>query len=267
MHDAEIARHLREKGLSYKRISYKLNCDTKTVYRWLNPEYKQREYARKREKRRRKALSGYNALAERLALVGACYVDDRHEDAQKTIAEASAAIRSLSASLAAVTAERDEALERAHSASDVADLAMKQRNEAVAERDEARAEVSRLTPYVEAFRREERRADLSVERYYEVGAERDEAIRQREQAVEARAHDIARQSSIIAFLRKRRGQLVIERDEAIRQRDQAVEALNKIEATPAWGAPERWETTPAEVRQLARATIAAIREQEKTNGS
>jgi hypothetical protein len=159
MHDAEIARHLREKGLSYKRISYKLNCDTKTVYRWLNPEYKQREYARKREKRRRKALSGYNALAERLALVGACSVDDRHEDEQKTIAEASAAIRSLSASLAAVTAERDEALE-------------------------------------------------------------------------ARAHDMARQSSVIAFLRKRRGRLVIERDEAIRERDEIEAAILALISSP-----------------------------------
>jgi hypothetical protein len=56
-----------------------------------------------------------------------------------------------------------------------------------------------------------------------------------------------------------------ERDAAIRQRDQAVEALDKIEATPAWGAPERWETTPAEVRQLARTTLDAIRK-EPTDG-
>ena len=32
-------------------------------------------------------------------------------------------------------------------------------------------------------------------------------------------------------------------------------ALEKIEKAPAWGAPERWETTPAEVRQIARAAI------------
>lgn len=34
------------------------------------------------------------------------------------------------------------------------------------------------------------------------------------------------------------------------------EALRLIADAPAWGAPERWETTPAEVRQLARAAIA-----------
>lgn len=33
------------------------------------------------------------------------------------------------------------------------------------------------------------------------------------------------------------------------------EALEQIERTPAWGYPERWETTPAEVRQLARAAL------------
>lgn len=33
------------------------------------------------------------------------------------------------------------------------------------------------------------------------------------------------------------------------------EALHKIEAAPAWGYPDRWETTPAEVRQLARAAL------------
>ncbi len=33
---------------------------------------------------------------------------------------------------------------------------------------------------------------------------------------------------------------------------EAREALEKIERAPAWGAPDRWETTPAEVRQLAR---------------
>lgn len=33
------------------------------------------------------------------------------------------------------------------------------------------------------------------------------------------------------------------------------EALKRIEAAPAWGYPERWETTPAEVRQIARAAL------------
>lgn len=33
-------------------------------------------------------------------------------------------------------------------------------------------------------------------------------------------------------------------------------ALEAIERAPAWGAPERWEVTPAEVRQLSRAAIA-----------
>lgn len=35
-----------------------------------------------------------------------------------------------------------------------------------------------------------------------------------------------------------------------------LEALQRIEAAPAWGAPERWETTPAELRQFARDAIA-----------
>jgi hypothetical protein len=34
-------------------------------------------------------------------------------------------------------------------------------------------------------------------------------------------------------------------------------ALELIASAPAWGAPERWETTPAEVRQLARAALSA----------
>jgi DNA repair exonuclease SbcCD ATPase subunit len=33
------------------------------------------------------------------------------------------------------------------------------------------------------------------------------------------------------------------------------EALEKIANAPAWGAPDRWETTPSEVRQLARAAL------------
>lgn len=38
-----------------------------------------------------------------------------------------------------------------------------------------------------------------------------------------------------------------------------VEALELIERTPAWGAPERWEATPAEVRMLARTALAKAR--------
>lgn len=34
------------------------------------------------------------------------------------------------------------------------------------------------------------------------------------------------------------------------------EALRRIAEAPAWGCPERWETTPAEVRQLAREALA-----------
>lgn len=33
------------------------------------------------------------------------------------------------------------------------------------------------------------------------------------------------------------------------------DALEKIANSPAWGAPDKWETTPAEVRQLARAAL------------
>lgn len=32
--------------------------------------------------------------------------------------------------------------------------------------------------------------------------------------------------------------------------------LSKIESAPAWGYPDKWETTPAEVRQLARAALS-----------
>lgn len=35
-----------------------------------------------------------------------------------------------------------------------------------------------------------------------------------------------------------------------------LETLRRIAGAPAWGAPERWETTPAEVRQLARQAIS-----------
>ena len=35
------------------------------------------------------------------------------------------------------------------------------------------------------------------------------------------------------------------------------EVLHKIESAPAWGYPDRWETTPAEVRQLARAALSS----------
>jgi hypothetical protein len=33
-------------------------------------------------------------------------------------------------------------------------------------------------------------------------------------------------------------------------------ALRRIADAPAWGAPDRWETTPAEVRQFASAALA-----------
>lgn len=35
-----------------------------------------------------------------------------------------------------------------------------------------------------------------------------------------------------------------------------LEALRRIADAPAWGAPDRWETTPDEVRQLARKAIS-----------
>jgi hypothetical protein len=46
-------------------------------------------------------------------------------------------------------------------------------------------------------------------------------------------------------------ELVKLRSDTERMRD----ALEKIASAPAWGAPERWETTPTEVRQLARTTL------------
>ena len=39
---------------------------------------------------------------------------------------------------------------------------------------------------------------------------------------------------------------------------EAVKVMEQIATAPAWGAPERWETTPAEVRQLARKTLRKI---------
>ena len=49
----------------------------------------------------------------------------------------------------------------------------------------------------------------------------------------------------------------------LRAREQELEArvvrlesaLSRIEQAPAWGYPERWETTPGEVRQLAREAL------------
>lgn len=35
------------------------------------------------------------------------------------------------------------------------------------------------------------------------------------------------------------------------------EALKEIADAPAWGYPDRWENTPAEVRQLARKALGA----------
>lgn len=40
--------------------------------------------------------------------------------------------------------------------------------------------------------------------------------------------------------------------------EEARATLDKIANAPAWGAPERWETTPAEVRQLARSVVEKI---------
>lgn len=38
----------------------------------------------------------------------------------------------------------------------------------------------------------------------------------------------------------------------------AIDALKQIEAAPAWGYPDKWETTPAEVRWLARDVLKEI---------
>ncbi len=80
-------------------------------------------------------------------------------------------------------------------------------------------------------------------------------------AVSLEGQVLLRAASLLRSLSASLAAVTAERDEAIRQRDQAVEALSKIEATPAWGYPDRWEVTPSEVRQLARATLAAIRKE------
>lgn len=49
--------------------------------------------------------------------------------------------------------------------------------------------------------------------------------------------------------------LTAERDRLAGEVAAMREALQKIEATPAWGHPERFDVTPAEVRQLARAAL------------
>lgn len=41
-------------------------------------------------------------------------------------------------------------------------------------------------------------------------------------------------------------------DQLLNERDDCVAVLKRIAHAPAWGAPERWENTPAEVRLLAR---------------
>lgn len=46
-----------------------------------------------------------------------------------------------------------------------------------------------------------------------------------------------------------------EYDAAEADRQRMREALEAIERAPAWGYPDKWETTPAEVRQLARAAL------------
>lgn len=40
--------------------------------------------------------------------------------------------------------------------------------------------------------------------------------------------------------------------------DDAWRVLQRIADAPAWGYPDKWETTPAQVRQLARAAITAL---------
>jgi len=63
--------------------------------------------------------------------------------------------------------------------------------------------------------------------------------------------------------------LIESKDETIRQLNEevkflrpklseAVKVMEQIANVPAWGAPERWETTPAEVRQLARSVLNQI---------
>jgi hypothetical protein len=39
---------------------------------------------------------------------------------------------------------------------------------------------------------------------------------------------------------------------------EAVKVMEQIANAPAWGVPDRWETTPAEVRQLARSVLNQI---------
>jgi FtsZ-binding cell division protein ZapB len=49
-------------------------------------------------------------------------------------------------------------------------------------------------------------------------------------------------------------------NEALARIEALEKALRKIADAPAWGAPDRWETTPFEVRQLARAALTPERE-------
>jgi hypothetical protein len=54
----------------------------------------------------------------------------------------------------------------------------------------------------------------------------------------------------------KRGDYYRDKAEAAEAREKALrEALEKIANAPAWGAPDRWETTPSDVRQLARAAL------------
>lgn len=56
--------------------------------------------------------------------------------------------------------------------------------------------------------------DRIIREHDEYKAEIERLRRERDEAMELQSHDLARQSVVIAFLRKRRGHLVIERDEA-----------------------------------------------------
>jgi hypothetical protein len=49
--------------------------------------------------------------------------------------------------------------------------------------------------------------------------------------------------------------LSAENDRLTKRVEEVKATLRKIADAPAWGYPERWETTPAEVRILARTTL------------
>ncbi len=107
---------------------------------------------------------------------------------------------------------------------------------------------------LEALRRAENDAELAIAAMHDESSEGWRAYhsiagRVREQVDAAENLGYERDIRDEREVNRRRIEALEAENERYRQ------ALSKIEKAPAWGYPERWETTPAEVRQLARKAL------------